>query len=250
MLSQLLSGVWGVGGLLMIAAFIHCLRTRGDMYWYFVIFFLGPLGALAYLAVNVVLPLFDAGGAGLEGRVSSKFAERKRIKELQIKIEENNLPIHCAELGEIYYRLGEYERAEPLLRRAAAKLDQEPEPTFWLALTLEKLQRPQEAADLLAPIVQKNPRFKFGEAHLAYARALAAAGRREAAKAAFAQVVSQSTLPEARVRYGLLLAETGDHVAARDQLETAVRESRGLPRHNLRVARPYIVQAKTWLALH
>jgi hypothetical protein len=241
---------YGLTLVLMIVAIVHYFRTRPDGYWFFVIIFLGPLGAIAYLVVNVVMPLAGAGGAGIEGRATSIFAERRRIRELEIKIEENNLPIHCAELGEIFYRRGEYERAEPLLRRAAEKLDYEPQPTFYLALTLEKRQKPQEAAALLAPIVQKDPRYKFGEALLAYARDLAAAGRAAEAKAAFEQVNAQSTLPEARVRYGLLLAETGDLAGARVQFETAIRESRGLPRHNLRAARPYILQARAWLALH
>ena len=64
---------------------------------------------------------------------------------------------------------------------------------------------------------------------------------------AYKQVLNQSTFPEARVRYGLLLAAAGDTTAAREQLQTAVREGRDLPRHNLRAARPFLRAARQWL---
>lgn len=248
MLQQLYFLPGWLGILLMAVALVHYFRARPETYWIYIIIFLGPLGSLVYLFVQFVLPLLGAGGDQLEGRVALTLAQRRRIRELEIKIDDMGLPDDYAELGELLYRRGDFVRADAMLRQAIARLGDEPDPRYWLARNLEKQQRFAEAADLLAPIVRQNPRFKFGDAYLAYARSLAGAGRAPEALAAYREVLKQSSVTEARVRYGLLLAETGDRAAAREQLETAVREARGLPRFNLRVSRPFIRQAKLWLA--
>ena len=41
---------WGL--LLLGLAIVHFIRRRPDNYWIFVILFLGPLGAIIYLAVG------------------------------------------------------------------------------------------------------------------------------------------------------------------------------------------------------
>lgn len=248
MMGSLYSLPGWLGIVLMIVALVHYFRTRPETYWFYIILFLGPLGSLAYLVVHLVLPLVGAGGGTIEGKFALTLEQRRRIRELEIKIDEMGLPADRAELGELLYRRGDYPRAEALLREAIIRLDDEPEPRYWLARTLEKRQRFQEAADLLAPLIRRDPRLKFGDAYLAYARCLAGANRAPEALAAYREVLKQSSLTEARVRYGLLLAETGDRAGAREQLETAVREARGLPRFNLRVARPYVRQARLWLA--
>ena len=248
MLSYFYSIPYWLSGILAVVALVHYVRNRPDGFWIYIILFLPTLGPLAYLIANVFLPLLGLGGANLEGRVASTFSERKRIKELEQKIEETNLPAYYAELGELLYHRGDYPRAETMLRKGITKNDDQPESRYWLARTLEKLNKPREAVELLRPIVNENPRFKFGEAYLAYARTLAAAGRIKEAKAAFEQVTNQSTLVEARVRYGLLLAESGETAKAHEQMESALRDGKGLPRHNLRTARPYLGQAKRWLA--
>lgn len=248
MLSGILNSVpYWIWTLLTIAAIVHYFRTRPDGWWIWIIIFLGPLGAVAYFVVNVVMPLTGGGGSMLEGKVSLTLDERRRIKDLEHKIEENPLPFDYAQLGELLYKRGDYTKAEPILRQAAAKIDDEIEPLYWLALTLDRLGKADEATTLLAPIVRREPRYKFGEAYLAYARILEHAGQKEKAMNAYRQVLNQSTFTEARVRYGLLLADNGDEAAAREQLEQAVRESRDLPRHNLRAARPFVRTARLWL---
>ncbi|MDP8223461.1 MAG: tetratricopeptide repeat protein [Candidatus Lernaella stagnicola] len=246
--ATLLSLPYWLGGLLTLVAVIHFFVTRPDTYWIFVIIFLGPLGSLAYLVVNVILPRFSSAGP-LKHRVSLSFDQRRRVKELELKVEEMGLPRDSAELGELLYRRGNPERAEKMLRHALQH-DDEPETAYWLAVTLEKLGQPEEASQLLAPIVREDPRFKFGDAYLAYGRSLAAAGHREEALKAFRKVLEQSSLTETRVRYGLLLADTGQTDEARGELERAVREAKSLPGFNMKQARPYVRKAKQWLARH
>ena len=72
---------WGL--LLQAVAIIHFIRRRPDTYWIWVILFLGPIGALVYLFVEVVP---DAGL--LRGQLKV-FPRRKRIRELERLVYDN-----------------------------------------------------------------------------------------------------------------------------------------------------------------
>jgi hypothetical protein len=43
---------WGL--LLQVFAIIHFIRRRPDMFWIYIILFLGPLGALVYIVIEVL----------------------------------------------------------------------------------------------------------------------------------------------------------------------------------------------------
>jgi len=66
---------WGI--ILQAVAIIHFIRRRPDTYWLFVIFFLGWLGALVYLLVEVI------HDAGLLRQSFQVFPRRSRIRELE-----------------------------------------------------------------------------------------------------------------------------------------------------------------------
>jgi len=51
---------WGL--LLQVFAIIHFIRRRPDMFWIYIILFLGPLGALVYIVVEV-LPTWACSGS-------------------------------------------------------------------------------------------------------------------------------------------------------------------------------------------
>jgi hypothetical protein len=62
---------WGL--LLQGLAIVHFIRRRPDTFWFFIILFLGPPGALIYLLVEA-LP-----DVGLVGQSFKVFPRRKRI---------------------------------------------------------------------------------------------------------------------------------------------------------------------------
>jgi hypothetical protein len=72
---------WGL--LLQIFAIVHFIRRRPDMYWIFIILFLGPLGAAIYILVEVI------PDAGLLSQSFKVFPRRKRIQELEAMVGDN-----------------------------------------------------------------------------------------------------------------------------------------------------------------
>jgi hypothetical protein len=72
---------WGL--LLQIFAIIHFIRRRPDLYWIFIILFLGPLGAAIYILIEVI------PDAGLLSQSFKVFPRRKRIQELEAMVRDN-----------------------------------------------------------------------------------------------------------------------------------------------------------------
>ena len=59
---------WGLFGIVLMAmALVHYFRRQPSFYWLYLIIFLGPLGALIYLAIEWLPELFDPGAIPLCG---------------------------------------------------------------------------------------------------------------------------------------------------------------------------------------
>ena len=93
-------------------AIVHFIRRRPDTYWLFIIIFLGPLGALIYLAVEV-LP--DLGLLRTELRV---FPRRRRIRELEALVRDNPSPGNYEELADLYFQDSNFRRCRECYDRS------------------------------------------------------------------------------------------------------------------------------------
>jgi hypothetical protein len=74
---------WGL--LLQALAIVHFIRRRPETFWLYVIIFLGGLGALVYIVVEVVPDL------GLLRQMYDALGRRKRIKQFEALVLENAL---------------------------------------------------------------------------------------------------------------------------------------------------------------
>src|SRR6202140_5523884 len=72
---------WGI--ILQAVAIVHFIRRRPDSYWLFIILFLGWLGALVYIVVEVI-----PDAQLLRGSFQA-FPRRRRIRELEQAILDN-----------------------------------------------------------------------------------------------------------------------------------------------------------------
>src|SRR5450755_3822115 len=96
---------WGF--LLQGLAIVHFIRRRPDNYWFFVILFLGPIGAIVYLAVEALPDI------GLVGQSFKVFPRRKRIGQLEAAIHDNPSTGNYEELGDLYMDDGKLPKPEP-----------------------------------------------------------------------------------------------------------------------------------------
>ena len=72
---------WGV--ILQVLAIVHFIRRRPDGIWLLVIVFLGPIGALVYIFMEI-LPDLTLLRQSMEG-----YGRRKRIKYLEAVVQQN-----------------------------------------------------------------------------------------------------------------------------------------------------------------
>jgi hypothetical protein len=230
-----------------VLAMIHYFRNRPEGYWFWIILFFGPLGAVIYFfAVVLSSPTSD-----IEGKVAAGFKERRRASQLQAKIDSGEgLPYEYYELGEILFRLKKYEKAAELLTKAVEKSPENKDARYSLALALERLGRYEQAGRQLEPLVVEDSMFKFGGAMLALARCYKSAGEIGAAVGAFRKVLSQSRFPEARYTLAELLIEKGELEEAKKQLETLITDAKtsDIPAFSKSLERKWSRKAKSLLA--
>ncbi len=104
---------WGLIGLILEGlAIVHFIRRRPDNYWIFIILFLGPLGAIIYLAVEALPDI------GLLGQSFKVFPRRKRISELEAAIHDNPSAGNYEELGDLYMDDGRLCRSSSRFRQS------------------------------------------------------------------------------------------------------------------------------------
>ncbi len=101
---------WGV--ILQGVAIVHFIRRRPDTYWLWIIVFGGGLGALVYIAAEV-LP-----DAGLLRQSFKVFPRRKRIRELEAAILDNPSAGNYEELADLYSEEKKFARARQCYDKA------------------------------------------------------------------------------------------------------------------------------------
>src|SRR5579859_5204392 len=128
--------------ILQALAILHFIKRRPDMYWLFIIIFLGPLGALVYLAVEALPDL----------RLNHSFQwvqRRKRLNQLETAVLDNPSAGNYEELGEIYSEQKNYARARECFDKAITPRTDMPSPFYGRAQAeLQLSDYPAAVADL------------------------------------------------------------------------------------------------------
>lgn len=231
-----------------ILAMIHYFRNRPEGYWFWIILFFGPVGAIIYFFAVV---LSDVRGGSIEGRVHAGMSERRRARQLAAKVNVGEaLPYEFFELGEIQYKQKRFDQAVRNLNQAV-KLDPDnKDARYFLGLSLSHIGNYMEGGRHLEQLVMKDPRFKFGEAMHALARCYRDAGESQAAVAAYKRVLAQSHFAEARYNLAELLVKDGKSKEALTELERLIRdaETTELPAYQRRSEKAWVRKAKALMA--
>lgn len=228
------------GIVLQVLAILHFVRRRPDWYWLWIILMFGPLGALAYIVVEVVPDL------GLLRGAFQVFPRRKRIKQLEAAILDNPSIGNYEELGDLYLDDRQYERARECFDKVLARSDGI-DPQYRRALAHLALNDYQAAAADLEKVVARDAKYDYQRAAGLHAHALARIGERDKAEALFADVTRTSTLSETQYNYACLLAEEGRTADAREWAERILRKKATMPDYIRRRERPWFRSARALL---
>jgi len=233
--------LYPLGLALEVLAIIHFIRRRPEMYWIYVIVFLGPLGALIYLCVEA-LP--DMGLINLSFR---GFPRRKRIGELEAAVQDNPSGGNYEELGDLYMDEGNLELARAAFDKAIASHADTEHSFYRRGLCALQLGDAAAAIPDLERVVAKEPGYDFHRASGLLAHAYARAGQKEKAEAQFHQATGASTLSETYLNFADMLASEGRMAEARQWAQKVLNKERTMPAYLRRRERPWFQKASEML---
>jgi hypothetical protein len=231
---------WGI--LLQVLAVVHFIRRRPDGYWIWIIIFLGPLGALIYLALEAVP---DAGSLGQTFKV---FPRRKRMRELRAAIVDNPSAGNFEELADLYMEDGNYSEARNCYDRAISSRTDSLDPFYRRGVCETHLGDYAAAARDLERVVASDRGYDFQRALGLLANAYANTGRQLEAEQLFREATVTSTLSETYYNFAQLLEAQGNNAEAREWAQKILDKRRTMPGYLKRRERPWFARATALLA--
>jgi hypothetical protein len=214
---------WGIFGIvLMVMALIHYARRQPSGYWLFLIIFMGPLGAMIYLAVEWLPELFDPG--------AFRFVERgRRLREVEAAIRQNPSAGNYEELGLLRLDKRDWAGARACFDKALAQRTDSLDPFYRRGLAEVELGDFTAARADLEHVVSADAGYDFQRAAGLLALADWKTGDLDRAQRLFENVLRTSTLTETQVNYAEFLAETGHREEAKQQALRIKDKRAGMP---------------------
>lgn len=220
----------GLGLHTIIAIFfaVHVLRTGREWYWLAILFMFPLLGSIVYFLV-VYLPdsRIERGLRSLSAAAARSLDPGGELRAARSALEltptvQNRMRLAEALIaaGDTAAGLAQYDQC------LTGPLAKDPETRFAAARAKLNNGDPQAARDLLDGLRRELPEFRVEEVTLALARALAALGENEAARAQFEFATTRFGSVEARVEYAIWAKGQGDLETAqrlRDDLNQSMR---------------------------
>jgi hypothetical protein len=232
--------------IVQVLLIVHVLRTGREFWWILLLLFLPGIGALIYIAVEIVPSL--AGGLAARKalrRVGNVVDPGRGLRQQQLAYERSRNVDTATRLANELIRDGKHDEAIEVCEGARTGLF-ESDPT--ILLTLASAQFGTGAFDATVATLdllrERNPSFRSPDGHLLYARALDAAGRTERAIEEYDAVAHYYPGAEARVRLAQLHDRIGNTESAAEMFERIVEDARLAPKHFQRAQREWIEIAK------
>jgi hypothetical protein len=223
--------------LLIGMAIIHFIRRRPDNYWIYIIMFMGPIGAAAYLLIEALPDI------GLVGQSFKIFPRRKRIRQLEVIIRDNPSPGNYEELGDLYMDDGKIAEARSAFDRAITARADTLDPFYRRGTCALQLGDAAAAVPDLERVVGKEADYDFQRAAGLLAHAYAQTGQKEKAEALFRKVTVTSTLSETYLNFADLLASEQRNAEAREWAKKVLDKKPTMPGYLKRRERPWFRRA-------
>lgn len=230
---------WGL--VLQAVAIVHFIRRRPDTFWLYVIIFLGGLGALVYIAVEMVPDL------GLLRQVYDALGRRKRIRMLEAVVVENPAAGNYEDLGDLYLDEQQFARAKECYDKAIGPRTTHLDPIYRRGIAEINLGSFAAAAADLETVTAREPKYDSHRAMALLAHAYANSGRPDKAQELFSYVTEASTLSETCLNYAAFLASQNRKAEAREWAERVLARKATMPRYLQRRERPWFRKAKALL---
>ena len=234
-------GYWSWSFIFQLLMLIHFFRRRPEGYWFFVILFLGPLGAAVYFVIEVIPDL------RVKPPVIRRFERKRRRQWLEQLVVDSPSHEALTGLAEIHAIEGRHSEAIDLFGRALQLDPEDPESLYGRGCSYLETEQVANAIADLERVVQADPSYSIYGAHLSLAEAYEATDRVDEALHAYEAILGRTTVSRAYFNYGRLLAQRGEIEKARQMMEEILAKKATLPRYLRRQERPWFRRAKAFL---
>lgn len=228
--------------IIQIALIIHVIKTGRDWWWILLLLFLPGIGAIIYVAIELV--------PSLRGNMTARRAARRvtnlvdpgrNLRQQALEYERSNSVDSATRLANELTKEGKPDEAIDVCEKARVGIF-ESDPTILLALanarfTKNEFAQTVETLDLLR---EKNPDFHSPDGHLLYARALEADGATDRALEEFEALARYYPGVEARLRLAQLNKRLGKTAAAEDGFRRILEDARFAPGHFRKAQKEWI----------
>ena len=231
---------WGI--LLQAVAIVHFVRRRPGSYWLWIIIIGGGLGALVYIAAEV-LPDASLVVGSLE-----RFSRRRRIRELERIVLDNPAVGNQEELADLYLEENWFAKARELYDKVIeASRSDSLDPYYRRGIAELALDDFGAARADLERVVSKDAKYDFHRAIGLLAHAQSRGGDAAQADALFTRATDASTLSETYYNYASFLAAEQRTAEAREWAGRILAKKPTMPRYLRRRERPWFRKASALL---
>ena len=236
--------------LLDVTLVYHAVKTGRVRPWAFIILMVPGVGALAYIAIEIIPELLsgpEARKARL--RIANKLDPEKQYRllsdQLQMADTVGNRSALAAECMEVARFDEARQHYDHILKQQAGD-----EPVFAIGKARAEfgLNLFADAIATLEAMRTRWPEFESAEGHLLYARALAGASRTDEALQEMEAVSQYFPGAEARVRFGQLLDQVGRKPEAKVVLTELLIHMKRQPKHVRKMQAEWLAIAEKQLA--
>jgi len=229
---------------------IHVVRTGRPYYWIYILMFAPGLGALAYIVAEILPELMGTRSARQAAVKAQDIVNPERhYRVLVDRFETIDTPENRRLLAEECLKLRKYDQAATLFEGALTGVHMD-DTALLMGLARAHAGREEHAKCLetLDRLKAASPNFQSADGQLLYAQSLDGLGRLDEALREYEALTRYFPGEEARCRYGLALQKAGRMEAARQLFRDIVRNVDKGPRHYRPMQREWYDIAKRNLA--
>jgi hypothetical protein len=223
--------------ILVAVAIVHFIRRRPDAYWLWIILIGGGLGALVYIAVEVI------PDAGLLRQSFKVFPRRRRIRDLEAMILDNPSAGNYEELGDLYLEEANFARARTCYDKAISSRTDSIDPFYRRAITEVEMGDFAAAVPDLERVLAADGTYDFHQAMGLLAHAYGNTGHPDRAEPLFKEATKISTSSQTYYNYARFLASQQRNAEARQWAQQILEKKRNMPGYLKRRERPWFRKA-------
>lgn len=235
--------------LLQILAAIHAFKTGRETVWLWVIVAFPGVGTAAYFILEIVPDIRRGSLRDAMEEALDSWIPGRRLRRLQERLSTTDTVANRQALADYLLTIGRAAEAVPLFQECrVGHFKEDPELTLGLARAHFLAGSPEEARDVLRPLVSGNPARVSPEAVLLQARVLESLGKTEEAESAYRKAVFEASGLEADYRQSVFFARTERREDAIRGLEKVLARAKAGGKIFRRLEHEWVKRAKSGLA--